>query len=334
MQDKSKITKDLLGLLLPKFVLEKFESYEVADYKIGEDVGEITIMFCDIADFDKVVKEKQDDIVRILDSLFRKFDELCTIHGLQKIETVGKTYMACGGLKYIEDTLPASQKVKNPTLRVLDFAKDMMRAIKDYEGLKLKIGVHYGKCMMGVIGYHKPQFSLIGDAVNTTSRHCTTGMKGHIMISKEAWQFLNESNARTGGYTKQVIPTKMKGKTKKNELIDVYHVFPHRNKLRDRLGKIMAGKNMPEALKKVLSKDRNRGFAPDFTKLAQLIDQVKNNLESLRVLQSKSSEAVPKNKKNKKDKKKKKRDKDDIFDDISDEFEISSTDDEEVSLSF
>ena len=54
--------------------------------------------------------------------------------------------------------------------------------------LVLKIGVHHGNCMMGVIGFHKPQFSLIGDTVNFTSRHCTTGKNGHIMISIEAWK--------------------------------------------------------------------------------------------------------------------------------------------------
>lgn len=50
--------------------------------------------------------------------------------------------------------------------------------------LKLKIGIHTGICMMGVIGYHKPQFSLIGDTVNTTSRHCVTGQVNHLMLSQ------------------------------------------------------------------------------------------------------------------------------------------------------
>jgi class 3 adenylate cyclase len=156
LQDKSKITKELLGILLPQFVLEKIDNFEITDYKIGEDLGDITVLFCDIADFDGVIKDSEDDIVRILDSVFRKFDELCMVHGLQKIETVGKTYMAAGGLKYIEDNLPSSIKVKNSTVRILDFAKDMNTVIKTFEGLKLKIGIHYGRCTMGVIGWHKP----------------------------------------------------------------------------------------------------------------------------------------------------------------------------------
>ena len=53
--------------------------------------------------------------------------------------------------------------------------------------LKLKIGIHYGPVIAGVIGYHKPQFSLIGDTINTTSRICTTASEGTITLSEEAF---------------------------------------------------------------------------------------------------------------------------------------------------
>lgn len=64
---------------------------------------------------------------------------------------------------------------KNYTERVVDMALDMMKCVESTTfdmGIKLnlKIGVHHGNCTYGVIGYHKPQFSLIGDTVNTTSR--------------------------------------------------------------------------------------------------------------------------------------------------------------------
>lgn len=57
--------------------------------------------------------------------------------------------------------------------------------------LILKIGIHSGKAIAGVIGYHKPQFSLIGNTVNTTSRVCSTGMDGHITLSEQAFQRIN-----------------------------------------------------------------------------------------------------------------------------------------------
>lgn len=111
---------------------------------------------------------------------------------MQKIETVGKTYMACGGIKSHENSLSELKKHHSPTQRIINVSKRMMAWIKTFEYsdgkfLKLKIGVHYGSCILGLLGFHKPQFSLIGDTVNTTSRHCTTGDKGQIILSQTAY---------------------------------------------------------------------------------------------------------------------------------------------------
>lgn len=239
LQSRSNLTKDLLKLLLPSFVLDQMKSFDITGKNIdddGVDAGEVTILFCDIADFDNVIKSKEKEIVRLLDSIFRRFDELCKDNGCQKIETVGKTYMACGGLRYLEQTLSKDLREINPTARVLDLAKRMMSEIKSFEDLNLKIGIHKGRCMMGVIGYHKPQFSLIGDAVNTTSRHCTTGAKGHIMVSLEAWKELTGSNVKARGFTFAEIPTEMKGK---EGLVPVYHVMPLQNLMRKKLMSII-----------------------------------------------------------------------------------------------
>jgi class 3 adenylate cyclase len=66
------------------------------------------------------------------------------------------------------------------------------------EGLDLilKIGIHRGRVIAGVIGNHKPQFSLIGDTVNTTSRVCSTGEEGSIIISSEAYEVVKELDLR------------------------------------------------------------------------------------------------------------------------------------------
>lgn len=56
------------------------------------------------------------------------------------------------------------------------------------EKIKVRIGIHYGRVIAGVIGHHKPQFSLIGDTINTTSRVMSTGEDGKITISEQAFQ--------------------------------------------------------------------------------------------------------------------------------------------------
>lgn len=121
------------------------------------------------------MKDCSENVIQIIDDVFRYFDYLCKQNGIQKIETVGKTYMACGGLKFIEENLDDELKKSSPSKRVLDLALGMMGYIDKFtydagKKLELKIGIHYGNCSYGVLGYHKPQFSLIGDTVNTTSR--------------------------------------------------------------------------------------------------------------------------------------------------------------------
>jgi len=73
---------------------------------------------------------------------------------------------------------------------MLDKAKNVAWGLKKDKRLTIKIGIHHGDVVIGVIGYHKPQFSLIGDTVNTTSRHCSTGEPGDITLSAVAYQML------------------------------------------------------------------------------------------------------------------------------------------------
>ena len=101
--------------------------------------------------------------------------------------------MACGGLKFIESSLDPELKKLSPAERTVRLSMEMLAFIEDYtykagKRLHIKIGVHYGSCIFGVLGYHKPQFSLIGDTINTTSRHCTTGDKGRIVLSEACYQ--------------------------------------------------------------------------------------------------------------------------------------------------
>lgn len=130
--------------------------------------------------------------------------------------------MACGGLAFIEKEL-SNRFNKNCTQRVVELAQEMMRFIHNTTftyGIKLnlKIGVHYGPCIYGVIGYHKPQFSLIGDTVNTTSRHCTTGDNGTIVLSQAAKEKISTegiANCKTA-----IVPMKGKG------MVEVFMILP------------------------------------------------------------------------------------------------------------
>lgn len=114
-------------------------------------------------------------------------------------KTVGKTYMACSGLKDCDSSLSPKILLVEKTLRALTLAIKMMSYSEEItwglgNKLILKIGIHVGRVMAGVIGHHKPQFSLIGDTVNTTSRVCSTGLEGKITLSESAYLNLKNIN--------------------------------------------------------------------------------------------------------------------------------------------
>jgi guanylate cyclase len=71
-------------------------------------------------------------------------------------------------------------------IAMMEKSKGIMYGKNKDKRLTIKIGIHTGKVVIGVIGYHKPQFSLIGDTVNTTSRHCSTAKESEIILSDEA----------------------------------------------------------------------------------------------------------------------------------------------------
>ena len=85
--------------------------------------------------------------------------------------------------------------------------------------IHLKIGIHSGTAIFGLIGFHKPQFSLIGDTVNTTSRHCTTAESDTIIISESSYQKIREINT----HTLQKKNVTMKGKG----VVKVYMLKPY-----------------------------------------------------------------------------------------------------------
>lgn len=158
--------------------------------------GEVTIVFIDISGFDDIVNYYLGgELIELMDKVYNTFDQLCDQYGLQKIETVGKTYMACGGLKDAEKKIDPRLLNRHHTVRVTDYAMDITQIVKKIylkngTSLEVKIGIHTGKVISGVVGDTKPQFSLIGDAVNKTSRVCSKSVPGKVTISKETHHYL------------------------------------------------------------------------------------------------------------------------------------------------
>jgi phospholipid-translocating P-type ATPase (flippase) len=187
-------TNSILSIMLPPFVKNRVK--DGCRY-IAESQAEVTIIFCDIGQFEKICKEyKPFELTRFLDTVFSRFDSLCESTGVTKIETVGKTYMACAGLKDSDKDLPPHLRKENHGRRAVEFALSILQEISEIQlkndnKLQVKIGINSGPVSAGVVGQHKPQFSLVGDTVNTASRMCSTlESYNSIQISSSTFELI------------------------------------------------------------------------------------------------------------------------------------------------
>ncbi|CAD8074022.1 unnamed protein product [Paramecium sonneborni] len=215
--------QSVMSLLLPPFVLGRVDQGNV---NFSENQGLVGIIFVDMCSFDMIVSAEDQNIVQLIDNIYRQFDQICSSTNCQKIETVGKTYMACSGLQCVEKFQPKGH-LKNPIERLVELAFGIQQEITHFKwgpnqkNFGLKIGIHYGRVLMGVIGSIKPQFSLIGDTVNTTSRLCAHCPEGLIQISLQAYEQIK--NVKSIKYTQNKIEAKGKG------IIDTFLIEKKRN---------------------------------------------------------------------------------------------------------
>lgn len=194
-EDHEKVNS-VLDYLLPTFVRKRVKN---GVRYIADDQAEVSVLFCYILDFEKIVAEYSiEELTGFLDELFRKIDSLCELIGVSKIETVGNTYMACAGLKDSDFELKPGLRIIPHARRCIELGFAILKAasqmsLKSGEKISLKIGVNSGAVTAGVVGFHKPQFSLVGDTVNTASRMASTAKKNTIRISKQTYNLLEDS---------------------------------------------------------------------------------------------------------------------------------------------
>jgi len=182
-QEKAKAESLLLNIL-PQGIVERIKSEEGTIYDFHPCA---TILFTDMVGFTEIASHMDAHrVVSLIDHIFRRFDDLCDQHGVEKIKTIGDSYMAVAGVPIAVD---------NHAERMADLALDMLathnRVVQE-EGvsMELRIGIHSGPVVAGVIGHRKYAYDLWGDSVNVASRMESTGVPGEIQISVATRQLL------------------------------------------------------------------------------------------------------------------------------------------------
>ena len=178
----------LLLNILPRTIIERLRQGETI---IADRVDDATILFADLVDFTALAARfPPEQTVELLGTLFAEFDGLATRLGLEKIKTTGDGYMVAGGL-------PLPQPRPDHAAAVAEMALAMREAAATAaagfgERLELRIGVHGGALIAGVIGTHKFVYDVWGDTVNTAKRMESYGAPGRIHVSAVIRQTLGD----------------------------------------------------------------------------------------------------------------------------------------------
>jgi class 3 adenylate cyclase len=172
-------TERLLLNVLPREIATRLQGGEEA---IADSHGAVSILFADIVGFTSMAAHTDPvALVGLLNDIFSAFDQLAEKHGLEKIKTIGDAYMVVGGLPHHRP-----DHAEAVALLALDMQHSLIQLSADHHvPLNLRIGIHTGPVVAGVIGRSKFSYDLWGDAVNIASRLESHGEPGRIQISGE-----------------------------------------------------------------------------------------------------------------------------------------------------
>lgn len=175
----------------------------------------VTVMFTDFVDFSKQSELiEPEKLVKGIDYYFKGFDEIITKHGLEKIKTIGDSYMCASGI-------PTPNK--DHALNMVLAAKEMMELVEKVRNLnnelphfEMRIGIHSGPVIAGIVGIKKWQYDIWGNTVNIASRMESASKPGRINISETTYQeikdrfpceFRGEIQVKNGGSFKMYFLT-------------------------------------------------------------------------------------------------------------------------------
>ena len=137
-------------------------------------------------------KMKPEELLTELDHIFSVFDSIVKKHGVEKIKTIGDAYMAVGGIPEVNQTNAVDSVLC--ALEFQDFMKflQVKRKMEMKPFFELRLGIHTGSVVAGVIGHEKIAYDVWGDTVNTASRMESSGVVGEINISSSTYELVKD----------------------------------------------------------------------------------------------------------------------------------------------
>lgn len=178
----------LLMNILPEKVAEELKASGESEPRL---MDQVTVLFTDFKGFTKLSEElSAKELVSDLNEFFSEFDKICERNGVEKIKTIGDGYMAASGLP---------EKCENHAHRAINAGLEMISFVTQRKQQKIenglpyfdiRVGLHTGPVVAGIVGLKKFQYDIWGDTVNTASRMESSGEIGRINVSNSTYQLI------------------------------------------------------------------------------------------------------------------------------------------------
>ena len=190
VQNEKERSDNLLLNILPEEVAEELKAKGSSDAKM---INHATVLFTDFKEF-TALSEKMSptELVAEINECFSIFDTITEKYNIEKIKTIGDSYMAAGGLPTPNETHP--EDIVRAALEIQEYMQKHKQERKANGRLyfEVRIGIHTGPVVAGIVGVKKFQYDIWGDTVNTASRMESSGEAGKVNISGATYELVKD----------------------------------------------------------------------------------------------------------------------------------------------
>jgi len=190
LQKEKERSDNLLLNILPEEVAEELKTNGES---VARNFEQVTVLFTDFKEFTHISEQlNAQELVAEINTCFKEFDQIITTYNIEKIKTIGDAYMAAGGL-HVEK----SSTTKDVVMAALDMQSFMDSRKNELHGknkpfFEMRVGIHTGEVVAGIVGVKKFQYDIWGDTVNIANRMETSGEIGRVNISETTYNLIKE----------------------------------------------------------------------------------------------------------------------------------------------